>query len=122
MNLAASLIMTVATVYLFVVMPKSFLPTVDVGFIFGGVEAAEDASFDEMVKLQHQSTGCRRRNPWIQGYGGGTGGFGGQNQGFIFMSLSTTGPPQGERDYRRNFNSSLPPSPAFGSFCSCRPC
>ena len=86
-TLAASLIMTVATGYLFFVMPKSFLPTVDVGFMFGGSEAAEDTSFDEMVKLQHQAQAVVANNPWVQSYGSGTGGFGGQNQGFFFMEL-----------------------------------
>src|SRR5205085_536196 len=46
-TLAASILLTVVTGYLFVVMPKSFLPTVDVGVVFGGSEAAEDTSYDE---------------------------------------------------------------------------
>jgi HAE1 family hydrophobic/amphiphilic exporter-1 len=86
-TLLASLILTVVTGYLFVIMPKSFLPTVDVGVVFGGSEAAEDTSFDEMVKLQRQAQAVVAKNPWIQGYGTGTGGFGGQNQGFFFMEL-----------------------------------
>jgi HAE1 family hydrophobic/amphiphilic exporter-1 len=86
-TLAASILLTVVTGYLFVVMPKSFLPTVDVGVVFGGSEAAEDTSYDEMVKLQRQARDIVSKNPWVQGYGSGTGGFGGQNQGFFFMEL-----------------------------------
>ena len=85
--LLASIVLTVATGYLFVVMPKSFLPTVDTGVVFGGSEAAEDTSYEEMVKLQHQAQAVVAKNPWVQGYGSGTGGFGGQNQGFFFMEL-----------------------------------
>ena len=43
-----------ATLYLFIVMPKGFMPTVDQGMAFGGNEAAQDTSFDEMVRLQKQ--------------------------------------------------------------------
>src|SRR5205823_6575526 len=74
-------------VYLFVVMPKGFMPTVDQGIVFGGDEAAQDTSFDDMVRIQRQVTDALRSNPWIDGYGSGVGGFGGQNQGFIFAIL-----------------------------------
>jgi HAE1 family hydrophobic/amphiphilic exporter-1 len=84
-TLLGSIALTVATVYMFVVMPKSFLPTVDNGLVFGGSEAAEDTSFDEMVKLQRQAVDIIAKNPWTQNYGGGTGGFSGQNQGFMFI-------------------------------------
>ncbi len=86
-TLAISVILTVVTGYLFVVMPKSFLPTVDVGVVFGGTEAAEDTSYEEMLKLQHQVKAVVAKNPWVQSFGTGTGGFGGQNQGFLFMDL-----------------------------------
>ncbi|MEO8129868.1 MAG: efflux RND transporter permease subunit [Bryobacteraceae bacterium] len=85
--LVASIALTVVTGYLFVVMPKSFLPTVDTGVIFGGSEAAQDTSYEEMVKLQQQAQAVVAKNPWVRSYGSGTGGFGGQNQGFFFMDL-----------------------------------
>lgn len=86
-TLMGSLALTVATVYLFIVMPKSFLPTVDVGFVFGGSEAAQDTSYDEMVKLQKQVSDVVAKNPWVQSFGSGTGGFSGQNQGFLFIEF-----------------------------------
>jgi hydrophobe/amphiphile efflux-1 (HAE1) family protein len=86
-TLLASVLLTVATVYLFVVMPKGFMPTVDQGFAFGGDEAAQDTSFDEMVRIQKQVTNVLQKNPWIDSYGSGVGGFGGQNQGFMFVSF-----------------------------------
>jgi hydrophobic/amphiphilic exporter-1 (mainly G- bacteria), HAE1 family len=86
-TLAASLVLTVATVVMFVYMPKGFMPTVDTGMVFGGTEAAQDTSYDEMVRLQQQVVDTVKGNPWIEAYGAGTGGFGDQNTGFMFMHL-----------------------------------
>ncbi len=86
-TLLTSVLLTVATVWLFVVMPKGFMPTVDQGFAFGGTEAAQDTSFDEMVRLQSQVNDELKKNPWIESFGSGTGGMGGQNQGFLFASF-----------------------------------
>ena len=84
-TLAGSIALTVATVYLFVVMPKSFMPTVDNGIAFGGSEAAEDTSYEEMARMQKEANDIVGQNPWVATYGGGTGGLGGQNQGFMFV-------------------------------------
>jgi hydrophobe/amphiphile efflux-1 (HAE1) family protein len=86
-TLLASLILTVATVYLFVIMPKGFMPTVDQGFVFGGDEAAQDTSYDEMVRLQRQVNDVVRHNPWVRTYGSGTGQFVAENQGFLFIEF-----------------------------------
>ncbi len=86
-TLLASVVLTAATLYLFVIMPKGFMPTVDQGFAFGGDEAAEDASFDEMVRLQKQVNQIVQKNPWVESYGAGVGMMGGQNQGMVFLSL-----------------------------------
>ncbi len=86
-TLVASIVLTIGTVYLFVVMPKSFMPTVDQGFAFGGDEASEDTSFDKMVGLQQQANEVLKKNPWIESWGAGVGMQGGQNQGFMFMAL-----------------------------------
>ena len=85
--LVATCVLAVGTVYLFVVMPKGFLPTVDTGFVFGGTEAAEDTSYDQMVKLQEQAAKVVSSNKWVDGYVTGVGGFASQNQGFFFMAL-----------------------------------
>ncbi len=86
-TLTASIALTVATVWLFVIMPKGFMPTVDQGFAFGVDEAAQDTSYDEMVRIQKQINNILHKNPWIESYGSGTGGFGGQNQGFMFAAF-----------------------------------
>jgi hydrophobe/amphiphile efflux-1 (HAE1) family protein len=86
-TLAASVLLTAATVYLFFVMPKGFMPTVDQGFAEGISEAAQDVSFDKMVSLQKQVNGVLQKNPWVDTWGSGTGGFMGGNQGFLFVAF-----------------------------------
>ncbi len=85
-TLLASIVLTVATVYLFVIMPKGFMPTVDQGFAFGGDEAAQDTSFDKMVGLQEQVNDVLKKNKWISSFGSGVG-FNGQNSGMVFFDL-----------------------------------
>ncbi len=85
--LVGSILLTGVSLWLFIIMPKGFLPTVDVGFVFGGTEAAEDTSYETMVKLQRQAGDVMGRNKWVNFYVTGTGGFGGQNQGFMFLDL-----------------------------------
>ncbi|MFZ0593742.1 MAG: efflux RND transporter permease subunit [Bryobacteraceae bacterium] len=85
--LLGTIALTAATVFLFVIMPKGFLPTVDVGYAFGGTEAPEDTSYAEMVKLQRQVSEIVKANPWVEGSASGTGGFTGQNQGFLFIQF-----------------------------------
>ena len=86
-TLLTSVVLTVATLYLFVIMPKGFMPTVDQGFAFGGDEAAQDASFDEMVHLQQQVNQVLMKNPWVDSFGGGVGVMGTMNQGMMFVDF-----------------------------------
>jgi HAE1 family hydrophobic/amphiphilic exporter-1 len=86
LTLLTSVVLTVATGYLFIVMPKGFMPTVDTGFAFGQAEAAQDTSFDEMVKLQQQVNKIIASNPWLATYGSGTP-MQGQNTGFLFVDF-----------------------------------
>ncbi len=46
---------TAATAYLFVAMPKGFLPSEDVGSLFGFTEASQDVSFDAMYRMQQDA-------------------------------------------------------------------
>jgi HAE1 family hydrophobic/amphiphilic exporter-1 len=88
-TLGISVLLTVAAVYLFVIMPKGFMPSVDQGFAFGGDEAAQDVSFEEMVRLQTKVIDVLAKNPWIETYGSGVGAFAGQNQGFAFVAVKS---------------------------------
>ncbi len=88
-TLGISVLLTVAAVYLFVIMPKGFMPSVDQGFAFGGDEAAQDVSFEEMVRLQTKVIDVLGKNPWVETYGSGVGAFAGQNQGFAFVAVKS---------------------------------
>ncbi|MBE0659590.1 MAG: efflux RND transporter permease subunit [Bryobacteraceae bacterium] len=75
------------TAYLFVLIPKDFLPPEDIGSIMGSTEAAEDTSFTEMAGLQRSVRDTVRKNPYVHSVMSGVGGFGGQNTGFMFLRL-----------------------------------
>jgi len=65
-TMAAFLAIVVATGFLFVKMPKGFLPSEDNGQIFGFVEAAQDISFDAMSDLTRQVADIIRKDPNVQ--------------------------------------------------------
>ncbi len=75
-----SLGILVGTVALFVLVPKGFIPTQDVGSVSGSIEAAEGTSWDQMVEHMTRVSEAVRQNPNVQGVqvsGGGGGPFGG---------------------------------------------
>jgi hydrophobic/amphiphilic exporter-1 (mainly G- bacteria), HAE1 family len=61
-------IVLVATVYLFIIIPKGFIPSEDTGQISGTTEAAEDISFDGMVKHQQQVADIIEQDPNVEGF------------------------------------------------------
>jgi HAE1 family hydrophobic/amphiphilic exporter-1 len=81
-TLVLTIALTIVTGWLFVIMPKSFVPTVDQGMVFGGTEAAQDTSFEEMIRLQKQVMGIVQKNQWVSQFGTGATG---QNTGFLFI-------------------------------------
>ena len=85
-TLIATLALTVVTGWLFYVMPKSFVPTVDNGMVFGGTEAAQDTSFEETVKLQEQVLRIVQKNPYVSQFGTGINL---QNTGFLFIHFTS---------------------------------
>ncbi|BCL37670.1 efflux RND transporter permease subunit [Nostoc sp. MS1] len=58
-----SAVMLVVTIGLFVVVPKGFIPSEDTGRITGITQAAEDASFDNLVSHQQTVANLIRQNP-----------------------------------------------------------
>ncbi len=86
----------VATGYLFMIIPKGFIPTEDTGQIFAFTEAAQDISFDAMMDKQQQAAAIARKNPYVQEFFSGIGASGAStvlNTGRIFMRLK----PRSER-------------------------
>ncbi len=56
-----------ATVYLFIVVPKGFLPSDDTGQLFVFTEADQDIGFDEMARKQQQAAEIIKQDKNIQG-------------------------------------------------------
>jgi len=57
----------VATVWLYVVIPKGFLPLQDTGFIYAVMEGGEEVSFLEMRRLRGEVEAAIRRDPDVNG-------------------------------------------------------
>ena len=80
----------VATVYLFIVIPKGFLPSEDNGRLFAFTEAAQDISFEEMAKHQRAVAAILRQHPDVVSFSSSIGADGRNatpNAGRIFMRL-----------------------------------
>jgi HAE1 family hydrophobic/amphiphilic exporter-1 len=87
--IALFVVLLLATLYLFVIIPKDFIPSEDMGQIFGFTQAAQDISFDSMVRHQKAINEVIGADPAIEGYMSAVGfvGLGGANTGVVFMHL-----------------------------------
>jgi len=75
------------------VIPKGFFPEEDIGQIQVTTEAAEDVSFEAMVKLQERAALMIRQDTNVYAVSSFNGGTGSQNTGRMFIVLK----PQSER-------------------------
>jgi multidrug efflux pump len=57
----------VATVWLYIIIPKGFLPLQDTGLIFAVMEGGQDISFTEMKRLQATVENAMRKDPDVTG-------------------------------------------------------
>ncbi|MDO9414249.1 MAG: efflux RND transporter permease subunit [Pseudolabrys sp.] len=78
------------TVYLYVVIPKGFFPSEDIGFISATIEGPSDISFKAMMERQTKIAEIVRKDPAVE-YINWTVGVGGpnstNNKGNIFIAL-----------------------------------
>jgi multidrug efflux pump subunit AcrB len=89
MNLA-TLGTVIFTVWLYVIVPKGFLPTEDTGLMQGQTLAAPDISFRAMEKLQERVVDVLLKDPAIAEVGSRIGvasGFSSLNRGNLYISL-----------------------------------
>ena len=89
MNLA-TLATVILTVWLYTVVPKSFLPSEDTGLLMGQTIANPDISFKAMEKLQRRVVSVLLKDPAIAEVGSRIGvasGFSSLNRGTLFVSL-----------------------------------
>lgn len=93
---ATALLMAAATVWLFTIVPKGFLPNEDTSRIMVSTEAEQGVSFEKLMELQQQAAAIVGKNPHVEGFmsriGGGQGSSGG-NTGRLFLTLK----PRSER-------------------------
>ena len=79
-----------ATAVLFVMLPKGFIPTEDIGQIFIITEGPQDASFEYMVEHQQAVSAILAKNPHIAAYTSSVGAGGPNstgNAGRFYVSL-----------------------------------
>jgi len=85
-TMIASGVLFLATIVLFVLVPKGFLPSDDMGYLFGIVEGPQGVSFDDQAKAQNALTPLLLADPdvrdVIQVVGTGT-----TNQGYTVVFL-----------------------------------
>ena len=65
LTMAVMLLTFVLTAWLFVLIPKGFIPTEDTGQIFAFTEAAQDISFDAMKDKQRAAAAIVRQQPYV---------------------------------------------------------
>jgi multidrug efflux pump len=66
-TLLVTLATLIATVWLYVLMPKGFLPAQDTGLILGVSEAGTEVSFEQMQRLQGQVEAAIKQDPDVAG-------------------------------------------------------
>ncbi|MBF8297970.1 MAG: acriflavin resistance protein, partial [candidate division NC10 bacterium] len=92
-----SALLLFVTAYLFVVIPKGFLPTEDTGMIFGFTEAAQGISFESMKEHQQALAAVVAADPNVESFMSSIGPSGpnvASNSGRIFIRLK----PRKERN------------------------
>ena len=87
---ALTLALIGVTVWLYVIVPKGFIPEQDTGLIFGGTVAAPDTSFQAMQTMQERVVQVLMRDPAVAAVGSQIGTGGGNasvSRGRLFVSL-----------------------------------
>jgi len=73
--------------YLFTRVPKGFFPQQDNGTVFGGIQGAQDASFQAMQEAAARFVNLIKEDPAVASVTAFTGGMGAANSGFVYCAL-----------------------------------
>jgi hydrophobic/amphiphilic exporter-1 (mainly G- bacteria), HAE1 family len=99
-TMALSFAVIAGTAYLFILIPKGFLPSEDAGRFQVSTEGIQGIGFEELVRHQQQISDIIAKDPDVAGFssnigvaGGGGGGAGSSNQGRFGVDLK----PRAER-------------------------
>ena len=85
-------VVLVATVYMFGLVPKGFIPSEDTGQVLINTESAQGVAYEQMVQYQQQLAAIVARDPNVESFFSsiGSGGIGlTGNTGRIFMKLKS---------------------------------
>ena len=102
-----SAVLLVVTVWLFIIVPKGFIPSEDRGQITAITQAAQDSSFDNLVRHQQEVVDIIAKNPNVEavnsnlGPGSSATGGGGVvagNSGSLFIRLKARNQRQASAD------------------------
>jgi len=89
-TLVLSILILGSTLYLFLMIPKGFLPSEDTGQIFGFTEAAQGISFEAMSRHQQDLAAIIGQDPNVDSFMSGIGASGvsvASNTGRVFIRL-----------------------------------
>jgi HAE1 family hydrophobic/amphiphilic exporter-1 len=79
------------TLWTMSIVRKGFIPTEDTGRIYINIEAAQDVSFEAMLRYQRQLSAIVAANPYVENYSSSIGSYGrsggGSNTGRIYVGL-----------------------------------
>jgi HAE1 family hydrophobic/amphiphilic exporter-1 len=95
-TLAVAGVLLLATVYLFITIPKGFLPSEDIGQIIGTTEAEQGTSFEAMVVYHQAIAAILRQDPNVDAVMSNVGAQGGRVTG-NYGSLSILLKPRSQR-------------------------
>ena len=91
MTLVFSGVILVATIILFVVMPKGLFPSSDTGQLLGTTEAAQGASYGSLIDAQATVADIVRKNPDVLSVTSAVGTSAAANQGQLTIGLKPLG-------------------------------
>ncbi len=95
-TMVASVLVLIATIYMFGLVPKGFIPSEDIGQIIVNTEGAQGVSFDQLVKYQQQVAAIIAKDKNVEAFFSSVGVGGASltgNTGRVFIKLK----PRSER-------------------------
>jgi HAE1 family hydrophobic/amphiphilic exporter-1 len=95
-TMVASVFVLIATIYMFGLVPKGFIPSEDIGQIIVNTEGAQGVSFEQLVNYQQQVAAIVAKDENVEAYFSSVGVGGASltgNTGRVFMKLK----PRSER-------------------------
>jgi multidrug efflux pump len=87
LTLSVLLLTVVLNVFLFIKVPKGFFPQQDNGTVLGGLQGAQDASFQAMQSAASRIVKLIKEDPAVANAMAFTGGNGPANSGFVYVGL-----------------------------------